>query len=121
VTTTKDQTVAAGHSVDVDPARWQQLFDELMSRVAGRFARVELRQRARAFVPGLLALLEHTQHPPPSGLIPLTCNEIQHLFAAVLVQPTGDLAHRLRWSLWRRRHEARARTCHYRRRAALQP
>jgi hypothetical protein len=25
--------------------------------------------------------------------------------------------HRLRWSVWRRRHQARARTCHYRRQA----
>jgi SRSO17 transposase len=67
------------------------------------------------------ALTEHTQRPPPSTLIPLTCNEIQHLFAALLVQPTGDRAHRLRWSVWRRRHQARARTCHYRRQATWQP
>jgi hypothetical protein len=26
-------------------------------------------------------------------------------------------AHRLRWSVWRRRQQARARTCHYRRQA----
>jgi hypothetical protein len=67
------------------------------------------------------ALIEHTQRPPPSALIPLTCNEVQHLFAALLGQPTGDRAHRLRWSVWRRRHQARARTCHYRRQAAWQP
>ena len=66
------------------------------------------------------ALTERTQHPPPSGLIPLTCNEIQHLFTTLLAQPIGDLAHRWRWSLWRRRHQARARTCHYRRQAAQQ-
>jgi hypothetical protein len=57
VTTTKDQTVTAGHSADVDPARWQELFDEVMGRIAGRFARVELRRRAKAFVLGLLAAL----------------------------------------------------------------
>jgi hypothetical protein len=67
------------------------------------------------------ALTERTQRPPPSALIPLTCNEIQHLFAALLVRPTGGRAHRLRWSGWRRRHQARARTCHYRRQAAWQP
>jgi Single-strand binding protein family len=33
----------------------------------------------------------------------------------------GHLAHRLRWSLWRRRHQARARTCHYRRQATWDP
>jgi SRSO17 transposase len=47
--------VAAGHSVTVDPARWQELFDQVMGRVAGRFARVELRRRTRAFVCGLLS------------------------------------------------------------------
>src|SRR5512132_2388016 len=75
--TTEDQTVAAGHSVDVDPARWQELFDELMGRIAGRFARVELRRRAKAFVRGLLAdlprkncwtLAEHAGNPNPDGM-----------------------------------------------------
>jgi hypothetical protein len=39
----------------VEPACWQELFDEVIGRVAGRVARVELRGRARAFVRGLLA------------------------------------------------------------------
>ena len=60
---------------------------------------------------------ERTRHPSPSGLTPLTCNEVQHLLATLLARPAGDLAHRLRWSLWRRRHQARARTCHYQRQA----
>jgi SRSO17 transposase len=63
------------------------------------------------------ALTEQTRHPPPSGLIGLTCNEVQHLFATLLACPAGDLGHRLAWSLWRRRHQARARTCHYQRQA----
>jgi SRSO17 transposase len=63
------------------------------------------------------ALTERTRHPPPPGLIPLTCNEVQHLFAALLARPAVDPAHRLRWSAWRRRQQARARTCHYRRQA----
>jgi SRSO17 transposase len=82
VTTTKDQTVAAGHSVEVDPARWQELFDELLGRVASRFGRVDLRQRARAFVRGLLSdlprkncwtIAEHAGDPSPDGM--------QHLLA----------------------------------------
>jgi hypothetical protein len=56
-------------------------------------------------------------HPPPSELIGLTCNEVQHLFAALVAVPVGDLGHRLAWSVWRRRHQARARTCHYQRQA----
>jgi hypothetical protein len=64
------------------------------------------------------AVTERSCRPPPSGLIPLTCNELQHLFAALVARPVADLGHRLRWSIWRRRHQARARTCHYRRQAA---
>jgi SRSO17 transposase len=74
--------VAAGHSVDGDPARWQAGLEELLGRVAGRFGRVELRRRARAFVGGLLAdlprkncwtIAEHAGDPNPDG--------IQHLLA----------------------------------------
>jgi hypothetical protein len=61
---------------------------------------------------------ERTCRPPSPGLIPLTCNEVQHLFATLVARPTSDLDHRLRWSAWRRRHQARARRCHYRRQAA---
>ena len=81
---------------------------------------VTLAMLAHAFLV-VAAVTERTQRPPPSGLIPLTCNEIQHLFAALVARPAGDLGHRLRWSAWRRRHQARARTCHYRRQAAWQP
>ena len=72
---------------------------------------VTLAMLAHAFL--VVAILTEHTHPPPSTLIPLTCNEIQHLFAALLAQPTGDLAHLLRWSVWRRQQQARARTCHY--------
>jgi DDE superfamily endonuclease len=79
---TNHQTVAAGHSVEVDPARWQALLEELLGRVAGRFARADLRRRARAFVGGLLAdlprkncwtLAEHAGDANPDGM--------QHLLA----------------------------------------
>jgi hypothetical protein len=33
------------------------------------------------------ALTDNTRHPPPPGLIPLTGNELQHLFAALLARP----------------------------------
>ena len=70
-----DLAVAAGHSVD--PAQWAGLFDELMGRIAGRFARVEPRRRARAFVLGLLAdlprnncwsIAEHAGDATPDGM-----------------------------------------------------
>jgi SRSO17 transposase len=66
------------------------------------------------------ALASQARRPPSAGLISLTCNEVQHLFAALVTRPAGDLGHRLHWSLWRRRHQARARTCHYQRQAAQQ-
>jgi hypothetical protein len=52
---TRRSQMAAGHSVT--PTSWQAGLDELLGRVAGRFARVDLRRRARAFVGGLLAEL----------------------------------------------------------------
>jgi hypothetical protein len=81
---------------------------------------VTLSMLAHAFLV-VAAATHRTRHPPPPGLISLTCNEVQHLLAALLARPAGDLGHRLRWSLWRRRHQARARACHYRRQAASQP
>ncbi len=81
---------------------------------------VTLSMLAHAFLV-VAALTERTRRPPPSELIALTCNEVQHLFAALVAWPATDLGHRLRWSVWRRRHQARARTCHYRRQAAWQP
>jgi hypothetical protein len=59
--------------------------------------------------------------PPLSGLIPLACNEAQHLSAVQVARPVGDHGHRLRWSVWRRRHQARIRTCHDRPQASWQP
>jgi hypothetical protein len=61
----------------------------------------------------VLAATHRIRHPPSPGLISLTCNEVQHLFAALVAVPVVDVSHRLRWSVWRRRHQARARTCHY--------
>jgi SRSO17 transposase len=51
-------------------------------------------------------------------LIPLTRNEIRRLFATLLGAPIRDISRRLRWSRWRRRHQARARRSHYQRQAA---
>jgi SRSO17 transposase len=81
--TTEDHTVAAGHSVT--PTSWQTRLDELLGRVAGRFARVEPRRRAKAFVLGLLAdlprkncwtIAEHAGDASPDGM--------QHLLAGAV-------------------------------------
>ncbi|MGW1966233.1 IS701 family transposase [Streptomyces sp. NPDC001935] len=64
---------------------------------------------------------ERTHRPAPDGLIPLTSNEIAHLFNTLVARPALASAHRLRWSRWRRHHQARARDSHYLRQAAAQP
>jgi hypothetical protein len=52
---------------------------------------------------------------PPDELTPLTVNEIRRLHATMTQQqPSPDFV--LQWSRWRRRHQARARRCHYQRR-----
>jgi SRSO17 transposase len=66
---------------------------------------------------------ERAENPTPQGvsLIALTCNEIHRLFNTLITEPIRDLPQRLRWSLWRRRHQHRARTSRYQRRAAAEP
>lgn len=81
---------------------------------------VTLAMLAHAFL-AVTAAHEQARHPSPDGLIPLTCNEIQHLFTTLTVQPVHGPAHRLRWSDWRRRHQARARNGHYLRQTAQTP
>jgi SRSO17 transposase len=65
----------------------------------------------------IAAASEHDRGPSPAGQIPLTRNEIAGLFATLVIQPLRDAWHRLRWSTWRRRHQHRAKTCHYQRQA----
>lgn len=66
-----------------------------------------------------LSVMTATQPPPDpdSRLIPLTRNEIRRLFTAA-VTPIQKAAHVLQWSIWRRRHQARSRASHHRRRTA---
>jgi SRSO17 transposase len=77
---------------------------------------VTLAMLAYAFLV-VAAATQRARHPPPLGLIPLTCNEVQHLFATLVPARVTDTGHWLRWSAWRRRHQARARACHYRQQA----
>jgi SRSO17 transposase len=52
-------------------------------------------------------------------LIPLSVNEIRHLFAKLITNTVRTIRYRLHWSMWRRRHQTRARTSHYTRRGDL--
>ena len=70
-------------------------------------------ERPSALPPG------NRDQPASSGregpLIGLTVNEIRRMHA-ILRRPAHPPERHLRWSAWRRRHQARARHCHYQRR-----
>ena len=51
--------------------------------------------------------------PEDPGLIPFTVPEIKRLYM-LFHQTLHSIAHGLRWSRWRRRHQARARWYHHR-------
>jgi SRSO17 transposase len=65
----------------------------------------------------VLAASERTHNPAPAGLIALTCNEIHRLFNRLVIDPARRLTDTLAWANWRRRHQHRARTSHYRARS----
>jgi SRSO17 transposase len=66
----------------------------------------------------VIAAHEHAARPAPAGLIALTCNEIRRLLTVLVVEPARTLANPEAWSIWRRRHQHRARTSHYQRQEA---
>ncbi|MFD8931463.1 IS701 family transposase [Streptomyces mirabilis] len=78
---------------------------------------VTLAMLAHAFL-AVVRADEHARRPAPEDLIPLTCNEVQRLFTTLVVRPVHDVDHRLGWSNWRRRHQARSQASHYRQQAA---
>ena len=67
----------------------------------------------------VIAACERAKHQDQS-LIPLTLNEIRRLLARLVINAVHTADHCLGWSRWRRRHQARARTSHYRRRGHLE-
>lgn len=72
---------------------------------------------AHAFL-AVTAAATRAETPSPPGLIALTANEIRHLFTRLVGHARHSVTHLLHWSRWRRRHQARARDCHYHRQAA---
>ena len=55
---------------------------------------------------------------PVEELIPLTVPEVRRLLASLIWHQPPEAATVLTWSRWRRRHQARARRCHYTARGA---
>jgi SRSO17 transposase len=65
----------------------------------------------------VIATRERARRPSADQkLIPLTVNEIRRLFAKLITNTVHTIDHWLAWSRWRRLHQARAKTSHYRRR-----
>jgi SRSO17 transposase len=64
----------------------------------------------------VIAARERDRHADPK-LIPLTLPEIRRLFARLITAIIHTIDHWQHWSTWRRRHQARAKTSHYRRRS----
>jgi SRSO17 transposase len=62
---------------------------------------------------------DHPTGDADQSLIPLTLNEIRRLFTRLITNTIHTIDHWLHWSTWRRRHQARAKTSHYRRRGQL--
>jgi hypothetical protein len=71
---------------------------------------------ACAFLSALAATQPGDGHARDDQLIPLTRNEIHRLFTGLRQQLPSPRT-QLHWSRWRRRHQATAQACHYRRRA----
>jgi SRSO17 transposase len=69
---------------------------------------------AHAFL-AVATAIERDHAPTPTGMIELTVNEFRRLFDALLLGTKHTIDTLLAWSRWRRRHQARARECHYRR------
>ncbi|WP_446220840.1 IS701 family transposase [Micromonospora sp. IBHARD004] len=57
----------------------------------------------------------------PDGLIAITVNELRRLFHALIIDPARRAADVIAWSLFRRRHQAAAKTSHYTRQALTEP
>ncbi len=59
------------------------------------------------------AASERVQTPAPPGLIPFALSEIRRLFDKLVLARTATANTIWAWSLWRRKHQATARACHY--------
>ena len=75
---------------------------------------------AHAFLAAVTARERACQTAEPE-LAPLTLGEIRRLLVRLLIKTAHSVTHLLWWSLWRRRHQARAQASHYRRQALYEP
>jgi SRSO17 transposase len=114
----KDQFGLDHSQVRLYTALLRHLVLTMIALAACAIAAAALRVATNTLAP--LPTRPDDQPPEDPGLIPLTVAEIKRL--TNLVTHTGQqLAHHLRWSWWRRRHQARARWFHHRTRLRRNP
>ncbi|MFI2577744.1 IS701 family transposase [Streptomyces rochei] len=77
---------------------------------------VTLVMLAHAILTVIAARAHPNRAPADQTVIALTLPEIRRLFARLIATTVHPISHWLTWSHWRRQHQARARTSHYRRR-----
>ena len=86
------------------------------------YRHITLAMLAHAFLTVTTAHASHRrQRGAPASvedLIPLTLPEVRGLLAHLIWNQPPDATSVLNWSHWRRRHQARARRCHYTARGA---
>jgi hypothetical protein len=70
---------------------------------------------AHAFLTILAGVMNEAE-PDQAGLIAVTLAEARRLFTTLLARTAATAEQILSWSRWRRRHQHRARTAHYRKR-----
>ena len=97
-------------------AKGQAGLDEQVRRWCSWLRWSTLAMLAMAFL-AVTTADEPDRHPAPTGLIPMTLNELRRVFDALVIAATATIQDVLKWSIWRRIHQARARQCHYRRRS----
>jgi SRSO17 transposase len=101
-------------------AKGQAGLDEHQVRTWTSWRRwVILSMLALAFL-AVSAANERARTPAPKDLIPFTLNEIRRLFDKLLLTRAATEHTVWKWSFWRRKHQATARACHYRRRSEPQ-
>ncbi|MFV0451989.1 MAG: IS701 family transposase [Propioniciclava sp.] len=99
-------------------AKGQAGLDEHQVRTWTSWRRwVILAMLAMAFL-AVTAANERDNTPTPPGLVPFTLNEIRRLFDQLILARTATHDSIWAWSIWRRKHQATARACHYHRRSA---
>ncbi|MDJ0362459.1 IS701 family transposase [Rhodococcus sp. H29-C3] len=77
---------------------------------------VTLAMAATAFL-AVTTAAERERTPAHDDLIALTVNELRRLFDAIVLGALAGIDHILSWSTWRRKYQATAQRCHYRRRS----